>query len=170
MLLLVAQVLGVDANDLAALVAIVGEHILVALDAVGVVVPQDVPVPSQAVIAVVAEHVSSLLSCFPGNYGDVFQPSLISRLILTFLTEDDVPVFSDLISVSLGRRDFLTLEDIINEMTTQRSEGPYRQTECWRPLRRSLRRFKRLKSSERRVWTFDKHKQKHRRLSQVMKR
>ena len=119
MLLLVAQVLGVDANDLAALVAIVGEHILVALDAVGVVVPQDIPVPSQAVIAVVAEHIS-LLSCFPGNYGDVFQPSLISRLILTFLTEDDVPVFSDLISVSLGRRDFLTLEDIINEMTTLR--------------------------------------------------
>ena len=74
---------------------------------------------SQAVIAVVAEHVS-LLSCFPGNYGDVFQPSLISRLILTFLTEDDVPVFSDLISVSPGRRDFLTLEDIINEMTTLR--------------------------------------------------
>ena len=119
MLLLVAQVLGVDANDLAALVAIVGEHVLVALDAVGVVIPEDVPVPSQAVIAVVAEHVS-LLSCFSGNYGDVFQPSLISRLILTFLTEDDVPVFSDLISVSLGRRDFLTLEDIINEMTTLR--------------------------------------------------
>ena len=63
MLLLVAQVLGVDADDLTALVAVVGEHILVALDAVGVVVPQDVPVPGKAVIAVMAEHVS-LLSCF----------------------------------------------------------------------------------------------------------
>jgi len=62
-LLLVAQVLGVDADNLTALVAVVGEHVLVALDAVGVVVPQDVPVPGQAVIAVMAEHVS-LLSCF----------------------------------------------------------------------------------------------------------
>ena len=80
MLLLVAQVLGVDADDLAALVAVVGEHVLVALDAVGVVVPQDVPVPSQAVIAVVAEHVS-FLSCFSGNYRDIFQPSRISELM-----------------------------------------------------------------------------------------
>jgi hypothetical protein len=35
--------LGVNADDLATLVAVVGEHILVALDAVGVVVPQHVP-------------------------------------------------------------------------------------------------------------------------------
>ena len=66
-LLFVAQVLGVDADDLAALVTVVGEHVLVALDAVGVVIPQDVPVPGEAVIAVMAEHVS-LLSCFSGNY------------------------------------------------------------------------------------------------------
>ena len=36
--LLVAQVLGVDADDLAALVTVVGEHVLVALDAVRVVI------------------------------------------------------------------------------------------------------------------------------------
>ncbi len=35
--------LGVNADDLATLVAVVGEHVLVALDAVGVVVPQHVP-------------------------------------------------------------------------------------------------------------------------------
>ena len=35
--------LRVDANDLATFVAIVGEDVLVALDAVGVVVPQHVP-------------------------------------------------------------------------------------------------------------------------------
>ena len=38
MLLLVGQILAVDADDLAALVAVVGEHILVALDAVRVVI------------------------------------------------------------------------------------------------------------------------------------
>ena len=37
-LLLVGQILAVDADDLAALVAVVGEHILVALDAVRVVI------------------------------------------------------------------------------------------------------------------------------------
>ena len=48
--------LRVDANDLATFVAIVGEDVLVALDAVGVVVPQDVAVAGQGVVAVVAEH------------------------------------------------------------------------------------------------------------------
>ena len=38
MLLLVGQILAVDADDLAALVAVVGKHILVALDAVRVVI------------------------------------------------------------------------------------------------------------------------------------
>ena len=72
-LLLVAQVLGVDADDLAALVAVVGEHVLVALDAVGVVIPEDVPVPSQAVIAVVAEHrVLCILSGISRNMSEMF--------------------------------------------------------------------------------------------------
>ena len=48
--------LWIDSDDLAALVAVVGEDILVALDAVGVVVPQDVTVASQGVVAVVAKH------------------------------------------------------------------------------------------------------------------
>ena len=38
MFLLVRQILGVNTDDLAALVAVVGEHILVALDAVRVVI------------------------------------------------------------------------------------------------------------------------------------
>lgn len=38
-LLFVRQILGVDPNDFAALIAVVGEHVLVALDAVRVVVP-----------------------------------------------------------------------------------------------------------------------------------
>ena len=41
-LLFVRQILGVDPDNLAALVTSVGEHVLVALDAVGVVIPQDV--------------------------------------------------------------------------------------------------------------------------------
>ena len=41
-LLFVRQILGVDPDDLAALVTSVGEHVLVALDAVRVVIPQDV--------------------------------------------------------------------------------------------------------------------------------
>ncbi len=68
--------LRIDPNDLSTLVAIVGEHILVALDAVGVVVSKNIPekfwmsmsttlmrkgldaipVTSEAIIAVVAEH------------------------------------------------------------------------------------------------------------------
>jgi len=56
MFLLIGQVLGVDANNLSTLVTIVGEHILVTLDAVWVVVSQDIPVTSQTVVAMVAEH------------------------------------------------------------------------------------------------------------------
>ena len=41
-LLLVAQILGVDTDDLAALVTVVGEHILITLDAVGMIVPQNI--------------------------------------------------------------------------------------------------------------------------------
>jgi len=48
--------LGVNADDLAALVAVVGEDVLVALDAVGVIVPQNVAVSGEGVVAVVAEH------------------------------------------------------------------------------------------------------------------
>ncbi len=48
--------LRVDTDELSALVAVVGEHIFVALDAVRVVVPQHVAVPGQGVVAVVAEH------------------------------------------------------------------------------------------------------------------
>ena len=43
MFLLVRQILGVNTDDLAALVAVVGEYVLVALDAVGMVVSQDIP-------------------------------------------------------------------------------------------------------------------------------
>ena len=73
MFFLVRQVLGVNADDLAAFVAVVGEHVLVALDAVGVVIPEDVPVPSQAVIAVVAEHcVLCILSGISRNMSEMF--------------------------------------------------------------------------------------------------
>ena len=42
-LVFIREILRVDTDDLATLVAVVGEHALVALDAVRVVVPQDVP-------------------------------------------------------------------------------------------------------------------------------
>ncbi len=35
--------LGIDPDELAALIAVVGEYVLVALDAVGVIVPEHVP-------------------------------------------------------------------------------------------------------------------------------
>jgi len=55
-LLLVRQVLGVDADDFSALVAVVGEYALVAFDAVRMILPQNVPVSCKTVVAVVAEH------------------------------------------------------------------------------------------------------------------
>lgn len=39
--------LGIDSYDLVALLAVVGKHILVALDAVRVIVTQHVPLPGQ---------------------------------------------------------------------------------------------------------------------------
>jgi hypothetical protein len=48
--------LWIDADDFSALVAVVGEHVLVALDAVGVIVAKHVPVAGQGVVAVVAKH------------------------------------------------------------------------------------------------------------------
>ena len=48
--------LGVDPDDLLALVAVVSKDALVALDAVGMVVAEDVAVPGQGVVAVVAKH------------------------------------------------------------------------------------------------------------------
>jgi len=56
MLLFVGQILGVDTNDLPALVAVVCEDVLVALDAVGMVLPQHVPVTGKAIVAVMTEH------------------------------------------------------------------------------------------------------------------
>ena len=73
-------------------------------------------------------------------------------------------LFSDLILVSPGLWDFFIFEAIfVRNGNTQ--WGP--EADCEKALLgRSLRRFKRLKSPERRVWLLDKHKQKHRRLSQ----
>ena len=42
-LLFIGQILRVNPNDLAALITGVGEHVLVALDAVRVVISQDIP-------------------------------------------------------------------------------------------------------------------------------
>jgi len=55
-LLLVRQILGVDTDNLAALVTIVGEHVLVALDAVRMVLAQYISVAGKAVVTMMAEH------------------------------------------------------------------------------------------------------------------
>lgn len=52
--------LGVDSNDLAAILAGVGEHRLVALDAVRVVILEDVALAGQAVIALPAAEVARM--------------------------------------------------------------------------------------------------------------
>jgi len=55
-LLFVREILRVNADDLAALVAVVGEDVLIALDAVGMVISEHVAVAGQAIVAMVAEH------------------------------------------------------------------------------------------------------------------
>lgn len=57
-LLLVRQVLGVDADGLGALLAGVGEHLLVALHAVGVLITQHVSLAGQRVVALPAAEVA----------------------------------------------------------------------------------------------------------------
>lgn len=52
--------LRVDANDLAALLARIGEHVLVALDAVRMVVPDDVTLSGEALVALPATEVSGV--------------------------------------------------------------------------------------------------------------
>lgn len=49
--------LGVDPDDLAALLAVVRKHILVTLDAVGMFVTQHIPLSGQAVVALPAAEV-----------------------------------------------------------------------------------------------------------------
>lgn len=52
--------LGVDADGLAALLAAVGEHALVALDAVGVVIAQHVALPGERLVALPAAEVPAV--------------------------------------------------------------------------------------------------------------
>jgi len=56
MLLLVGKVLGVNSNDLSTFIAVIGEHIFIAFNAVGMVVPQDIPMTSKTVVTVVTKH------------------------------------------------------------------------------------------------------------------
>jgi len=56
MFLFVAQIFGVDSDELVAFITIVGEYALVAFDAVGVVVPQNVSVACQGIITMMAKH------------------------------------------------------------------------------------------------------------------
>lgn len=50
--------LGIDTDGLAALFTSVGEYALIALDAVGMVIPEDVPLSSQRLIALPATEVA----------------------------------------------------------------------------------------------------------------
>jgi len=59
-LVLVRQILGVDADGLAALLTVVGEDGLVALDAVGVVITEHVALPSQRLVALPAAEVAGV--------------------------------------------------------------------------------------------------------------
>jgi len=55
-LLLVRQILGVNPDNFPTFITIVCKHIFITFYTVRVVISQDIPVPSQAVITVVAEH------------------------------------------------------------------------------------------------------------------
>ena len=62
--------LAVNTNNLPTLVAVVGEDTLVAADAVGMILPEDVPVPGQTVVTVVAEqHLVLHLSLLAQRHG-----------------------------------------------------------------------------------------------------
>lgn len=52
--------LGIDADGLVALLAAVGEDALVAFDAVGVLIPQHVPVAGQRLVALPAAEVTGV--------------------------------------------------------------------------------------------------------------
>lgn len=58
MLVFVGQVLRIDADRLVALLAHVGEHVLVALDAVGVLVTQHVPLAGETLVALPTAEVT----------------------------------------------------------------------------------------------------------------
>jgi hypothetical protein len=60
MLLFIRQILGVSANGRLALFASVGEEVLIALDAVRMLLAQDVPVPSEVQVAVEAAEVPAM--------------------------------------------------------------------------------------------------------------
>jgi len=56
MLFLVRQILGINANNFSTFIAVICKHILIAFDAVWVVISQGIPVTSKTVIAMVAKH------------------------------------------------------------------------------------------------------------------
>lgn len=60
MLILVRQILGVDTNDFVALLAAIREHVLVALDAVRMLVPEHVTLPGQRLVALPATEVAAV--------------------------------------------------------------------------------------------------------------
>lgn len=55
-LLLVGQILGINANNFSTFIAVICKHIFIAFDAVWVVISQDIPVTSKTVVAMVAKH------------------------------------------------------------------------------------------------------------------
>lgn len=55
-LLLVGQILGINANNFSTFIAVVCEHIFVAFDTVWVVISQNIPVTSKTVVAMMAKH------------------------------------------------------------------------------------------------------------------
>jgi len=54
--LFVRKILRVNADNLATLIAVVSKHIFITLDTVRMVISQDIPVASKAVITMMAEH------------------------------------------------------------------------------------------------------------------
>lgn len=50
--------LGINSDCLSTLIAVVGEHVLVALDAVGMIISQNVTVASKGIVTMVAKHFS----------------------------------------------------------------------------------------------------------------
>ena len=79
------QIFGVDADDFAAFIAIVGEHVLVTLDTVGMVVAQHVTVTGQRVVTVVAKHF--LLEKFLNSFG------LFALIIINTTGKNEIGIY-----------------------------------------------------------------------------
>lgn len=98
-LVLVGQILGVDSDDLVALLASVGEDALVALDAVGVVIAQHVALARQRLVALPAAEVPRVPVLV---HGLGVLAAIVGRIALLDLRDGDLATILGLAPLAAG--------------------------------------------------------------------